>query len=311
MYRLFNGAFACDFRLPGVNEMQQGTADLRIALDYGAIDESGYDWIHAWRVNTGELVLSCARQSPRSGSPHYLLRFPELADFVISENTVTCHRAPYCSDDTLCHLVLDQVIPRWWAHKGNLVLHASAVELPDGRVIAFLGESGWGKSTLAAALQARGGRLLGDDCISLKSRDGKVQLIPSYNSLRLNDDSIVMLSIDGQHRARASHYSGKRSFAQEARTDHKLFWLDTLYVMAEPGDTITLGVEALCGAELIATLTKRSFLLDIHDTRCAARQMFEAAAVLRAIPRVYSLDYPRDFQQLPALCAALSAQFTT
>src|SRR5260370_13570117 len=43
--------------------------------------------------------------------------------------------------------------------RGYLVLHGSAVER-SGLTIAFLGPAGWGKSTLAAALSSRRGRLV-------------------------------------------------------------------------------------------------------------------------------------------------------
>ena len=308
MYCLFDGAVACDFPLYGVPESQETEADLRIVLGRGCVSDAGYAWFHSWCENDGELVLSCARHNRDDEPPEYLLRFPDLAGFVVSGNTITCHPNPDCREDTLRHLVLDQVIPRVWAHNGHLVLHASAVQLPDGRVIAFIGESGWGKSTLAAGLQADGSRLLSDDSISLRAIDGRVQLTPSYTGLRLNEDSIATLGMAGRDWATVSHYSDKQRLAFGNSEDQVPLWLDTLYVMAEPGGALALSITALAGAQLIATLIKRSFLLDIQDTRCATQQMGEVAAVLRSTPQVCSLDYPRDYRQLPALCNALSGK---
>ena len=127
-----------------------------------------------------------------------LLRFPELADFIVEGNNISCHPRPGCREESLRHLLLDQVIPRVWAHTGHLVLHASAVKLPDGRVIAFLGESGWGKSTLVAALQGADCQLISDDCIHLASCEEGVRLTPSYVGLRLNEDSIKALGMSGR-----------------------------------------------------------------------------------------------------------------
>ena len=50
--------------------------------------------------------------------------------------------------------------------RGELGLHGSAVAF-HGRALAFVGASGHGKSTLAAALCARGGTLLADDAVAL------------------------------------------------------------------------------------------------------------------------------------------------
>ena len=311
MYRLFDGVVACDFPLPGVPEVHRGEADINVSLGRDAASDAGYDWLHAWREKDGELVLSCARRCDEGGTPSYLLRFPDLADFVIAGNTVTCHPRPDCREDSLRHLLLDQVIPRLWAYRGHLVLHASAVQLPDGRVIAFLGESGWGKSTLAAALQARGSRLVSDDSISLRATGDGVQLIPSYTGLRLNDDSIETLGLAGQGWTSVSHYSDKRRFEPTADAHSLPLWLHTLFVMDEPDPAAaTLSMAPLAGAGLATILIRRSFLLDTRDKLCAVRQLQEASAAMRAIPRVCSLAYPRDYRQLPAVCAALMAEGT-
>src|SRR5436190_17257795 len=51
--------------------------------------------------------------------------------------------------------------------RGLLVLHGSAVTL-NGRAVVFCGASGWGKSTLAAALHRRGHPLLADDFAAIR-----------------------------------------------------------------------------------------------------------------------------------------------
>lgn len=50
--------------------------------------------------------------------------------------------------------------------RGELGLHGSAVAF-DGRALAFVGGSGFGKSTIAAALCANGATLLADDAVAL------------------------------------------------------------------------------------------------------------------------------------------------
>lgn len=270
MYRLFDGVVACEFPLPGILEIGGLEPDLCVVLGEGAVNDAGYDELHTWRETDGELELSCARSAKEGESQGYLLRFSDLADFVVTDKLITCHPHPDCREDSLRHLVLDQIIPRVWARDGRLVLHASAVQLPDRRVIACIGESGWGKSTLAAALQARGCWLLSDDSISLTVSDAGVQLIPSYTGLRLNEDSITSLGMSCHGWTAVCHYSDKQRLASTKEENSEPWWLDTLYVIAEPGDTASVLIEPLAGAEPIVTLIKRSFLLDIRDAQCAA-----------------------------------------
>ena len=308
MYRLFNASISSDIPLPGIPLSSEGKANLHIVRGNGAVDEAGFDWFHVWRERgtDGGIILSCARQLNAGKASKHLLRFASLADFLISDTTVICYPAPDCREDTLNHLLLDQVIPRLWAHLGHLVLHASAVQFANGCVAAFLGDSGWGKSTLVAAVQAQGGRLISDDSISLKVCNGEVHLVPSYVGLRLNPDSIETLNLLERNWKEVSHYSDKkRLVAGEACSP---ILLNTLYIMKKPGSASVPSTNRLAGADLITTLLKNSFLLDVNDRACAARQIREVGEVLSAIPNVNGLDYPRDYHRLTVVCDFLSAK---
>lgn len=306
MYRLFEAGVACDFPLPGLPRVSRGEPDILVSMGDNFSADKDYDWFHSWHEKDGGLVLSCARLDGPENDDIHLLRFPDLADFAIAGNIVTCHPRPGCREDSLRHLLLDQVIPRLWAHMGHLVLHASAVQLPDRRVIAFLGESGWGKSTLAAALQSRGCQLLSDDSISLASENGHALLTPSYTGLRLNDDSIAVLGLEGDQWSSVSHYSEKRRFepAPEEGAGAALP-LHTLYVLSEPEPLADISMGALTGAELVTTFIKRSFLLDVRDTTSAKTQLQQATELVPAIPRVLTLAYPRDYRLLDSVCTHL------
>src|SRR4029079_11072076 len=123
-------------------------------------------------------------------SDEYVVRFPDLADFVISldRQTVRCTPAPGIPDDLIAVLYSNQVVPLVMGCNGDLVLHGSAVVI-DGRAIAFLGPSRRGKSTLAAGFAKAGYPFLTDDGLIL-DRDGEDYLVrPRAPSLRLCSDS--------------------------------------------------------------------------------------------------------------------------
>jgi hypothetical protein len=77
---------------------------------------------------------------------------------------------------------------------GELGLHGAAVEL-GGRAVVLVGGSGYGKSTLAAALCARGGRLLADDAVALATADGSVLVEPTEIDHWLDGDARHALGI--------------------------------------------------------------------------------------------------------------------
>ncbi len=75
----------------------------------------------------------------------------------------------------------------------HVILHASAVAMDAGAVV-FIGDSGAGKSTTAALLQAHGYRLLSDDVTVLDIRHPQqVKVTPSFPQLRLWPESLESL----------------------------------------------------------------------------------------------------------------------
>jgi hypothetical protein len=81
--------------------------------------------------------------------------------------------------------------------RGEIALHASAVVI-DGHAISFLGASGAGKSTMAAALCARpGAQLAADDIVYVSHVDNVPRVVPTERANRL------ALSSDAPRRKRA------------------------------------------------------------------------------------------------------------
>jgi len=66
------------------------------------------DWFMNWTLPGGEPWLSCAKTNTG-----YLLRFNQLADFEIDKTggEIICRPRPGIPEDTIQHLLLDQVIP--------------------------------------------------------------------------------------------------------------------------------------------------------------------------------------------------------
>ena len=72
--------------------------------------------------------------------------------------------------------------------RGLLVLHASSVAI-NNQAVAFMGHSGWGKSTLAKSFHAQGNNILTDDVMAVKS-DGNSQLVlPAFPQVKMLPDT--------------------------------------------------------------------------------------------------------------------------
>ncbi|WP_199431062.1 hypothetical protein [Qaidamihabitans albus] len=100
------------------------------------------------------------------------LRYPGLCDFTGDRDlsAVTAHPHPAADRELLPVLVAGTLLAAHLMLRHHLVLHASAVEL-DGHAVAFVGASGMGKSTLAAALCGTGCALVADDVLRVDRVD--------------------------------------------------------------------------------------------------------------------------------------------
>ena len=150
----------------------------------------------------------------------YLLRFPDLAEFEISADggQIRGFAVPGVPDATVEHLYLTQVLPLALSRTGKLVIHAGAVDI-DGNAVAFIGDTGRGKSTLAAAFAVAGHRFLSDDSLVVEIAGTEFRAMPSNPSIRLWQDSQQHLLDERAAKAPPVNYTSKARFlAGEALT---------------------------------------------------------------------------------------------
>ena len=131
-----------------------------------------------------------------------------------------------------CSIALDPLIPvepdvlRGWLtgvfmsvllrQRGYLVLHASAVA-KEGEAIAFMGQSGWGKSTLAEYFCQHGYELLTDDVLVLDVREDctDVAVLPGHRYIRLREHAGREFVESFESLPRVNPYTSKRIRAVE------------------------------------------------------------------------------------------------
>ena len=256
---------------------------------------------HEWTFPDGTLWTQFFRTETG-----YLLRFPDLADFQVSQDgrSVICSPAPDVADATARHLYLNQVLPLMLGKQGKLVFHGSAVEIADAAV-AFVGASGRGKSTLAASFASSGFRFLTDDGFAVEVCDRGYQVLPSHPSIRLWEDSEEALIPPGTQTAPALEYTSKTrflagvdiAFCAQPRPLRRVYFL---------GDGSASGItfERMHAAQALVEWVKNSFLLDVEEKPLLASH-FDEVAKLANQPIHYRLDYPRRFEDLARVREAI------
>jgi hypothetical protein len=236
----------------------------------------------------------------------YLLRFPSLADFAISADgaDVECFPVPEVSESTSKHLYLNQVLPLVLSKQGKLVFHASAVDVAHG-AIAFVAESGRGKSTLAASFATAGFGFLTDDGLVVDTTAQSFRALPGHPSLRLWDDSRQALISADATSAPAVDYTSKAriladgdlAFCDRPRPLRRAYFLGD-------GSASRVTFQPIGAAAALVEWVKHSFLLDVEETSRLASHFRQVSELVRQ-PIHYRLDYPRRFDQLPAVRQAI------
>jgi len=256
---------------------------------------------HEWKFPDGGLWMQFFRK-PLG----YLLRFPSVADFEISADgkEVVGFPAPDADDDAAEHLYLNQVLPLALSRQGHLVFHASAVDI-GGDAVAFLGESGRGKSTLAGSFSRNGFRVLTDDGLVLVPCEHGYRVMPSEPSIRLWPDSEralvgenLALAVRMQLSSKARFRAGDGFvFCDRPRPLRRIYFL---------GDRESGGIafERLTAAEALVQLVKNSFLLDVEEANTLALHFDQVSGLSREVV-CYRLAYLRQYGELSHVRTAI------
>lgn len=238
----------------------------------------------------------------------YRLTFPTIATFALSfggRDIAIMPLADGVSDDSLHHLLVDQIWPRIIAHEGRLVLHAAGVASRYGALL-IAGPSGRGKSTLSASLHRRGLALLGDDAIVVSTHDSEARARAVYPSMRLFPDSIERLFDQAPAQSRVAHYTAKRNVDLTAAATDSEAALPVSAVFFLEAEGPVVDVAPLSPSATCVRLIEHSFWLDPLDQARTIAKMHAASAIARST-RGFALTFPRDFTRLDEVHEAMFA----
>ena len=264
-------------------------------------DAGRYELCYEWRDIGGRLVCQVAQFRGC-----YQLTLPDQASFFITEQgAISCFAFQGTRADLLRHLLLSQALPRYLAHRGALMLHASAVTLASGHTVAFLGASGQGKSTLASYCHRQGGRIVDDDCIRVQQQAGAVSLSGGVPTIRLYPDSLTALGYPREDLSPVVDATGKRQVAlsgQVSATGAQARSLDALFILDPSGGSGAcdhVSIEPVAGQSAVWALVSSAFNLDPSNPQTRARTLQYAAQLVNSQVPVYNLRFPRELAGLP------------
>jgi hypothetical protein len=241
------------------------------------------------------------------------LRWSGLFEFLISpDGRRIVGRALEASNREIFHTyLLGQVLSFALLRRGIEPLHATAVVV-DGRAVAFLGDSGYGKSSLAAAFVRAGYPLLTDDLLVLHETDDSYTAHPGPPRLKLFPAVAQRLLGDSVRGTRMNPLTNKLIIPLPRRSAHLgPAPLHAVYVLNAPSrrsPTRRVTIRAMAQRRAFVALLANTFNNVVTEPE-RLRRHFRLATRLAADLRIKSLSYPRDLDRVSevreAVCADL------
>ena len=239
----------------------------------------------------------------RPGLQDAVLRWPGVGAFWIRAGVeVRVAPAPGAAPDEIALVAAGPVLALLLEQRGQLVLHGSCVEL-GGRAVTLLGESGAGKSTIAASLRHAGYPLVSDGMTVVDCSGAEPLALPGPAHLKLWPDAIRSLK---SHAVRTQPV---------ARREDKLWYQTSGAVASRPvplrqafvlrGGSEVTGERLTSAAGLVA-LIKNHFLVDFADAESRVFIM-ERCARLASRISVSTLTRGKALSDMPSVLARVLA----
>lgn len=180
--------------------------------------------------------------------------------------------------------------------RGLFVLHGSAVEV-DGGAVAFIGPSGWGKSSITAALNAKGHHIIGDDVVPVSVEKNTMNVFPGFPQLKLHPQVAETLGHDKSklHSLHPLLEKGGFRVTQQEFSQTSLP-LKRIYALAK--DT-TIGIEPIQPQEAVIHLVRNSIPTRWFQPNSTSH-FLQSSNIAKNIP-FYCLKRSNDLSSLPTL----------
>jgi len=240
------------------------------------------------------------------------LCWSKLFEFLISPDgrRITCHALNGVSQETFQTYLVSQVLSCALLKQGIESLHATVVVI-QGRAVAFLGDCGYGKSSLGAACLRAGHAVLTDDMLVTSVPDQQQPFVVAHpGPPRIKLFPKIARTLLGRHRSGTPMNPGTtKLIIPLSPREHcgQAVPLRALYILRPPNSRRALKhvtIRPLTQRQACLKLIANTFNTIMTEPARLAQQFTWAARLAGAVP-VKSLSYPRSLADIPAVLAAI------
>ncbi len=304
-YRLYGLRLKSGWRLPCPEEGGPDSAEIELlpgsaplmgeTFREGPRAADGTSWFHHVRLSDGSEWL----------------RWSGLFEFLVSADgrQIACHPLNGTAREAFHAYLLGQALSFALLKQGIEPLHATAVVI-QGMAVGFVGDCGYGKSSLAAAFLQAGHPLLTDDLLVVKEGGGGFLAYPGPPRIKLFPGMARRLL--GKRAAGVRMNTLTPKLVIRLAEHRKMCWghaapLRAIYVLTPPqarGGGDRIASRSLSPRRACIALLQSTFNPVVVEPARLARQLDFAARLARQVP-VRSLSFPRRLARLPAVREAI------
>lgn len=196
---------------------------------------------------------------------------------------------PEAQTDRLRLFLLGAALSVLLHQRDYLILHGSAVNI-NGRAVVFIGNKGWGKSTMAATFHKRGYNILSDDVTALDiPTQGKPVVMASFPQLKLWPDAVTALGDNPASLPQVVSHFEKRDQRLTSGFNQTSVPLEQIFVL---GFSDTLEIKPLTTQEIIQDLLCNLYLVRFGSELLRQKQSSHLLRLTDLAKRV-SISYLR------------------
>ena len=284
MYLLGGMTLLSEIPLPELPCLQPNQATPHpVTLQLGSVDD--------FLSNSVEIDADCF-----ANATEYFVRIAGIGRYLVKHGReVTIDIAPDALALNVRAYVLGTIFTILCQQRGLVPLHASAVS-SNGGVVAFLGRSGQGKSSLVAHLAQRGFAVMADDiCLIDFSGSGEAMVVPAAPWLKLWRNSLANLGKEPAGLERVFSEDDKYRLPVEGVMEKKPLRA-LMFLEDAPGAIVK--IEAMSAVEavpLLMNLIHQAYVLEATGQRAAS---FLRCGQIAGAAKAYRLSRPWGMEYL-------------
>lgn len=230
----------------------------------------------------------------------------EVGTFLVRGGREVCIIPKRGLDQSRIRLSLVGVVMAFLLYqRGILVLHAASNSMGGGAV-AFLGESGFGKSTAAAALYKRGYNLFTDDVLPVDTASDIAIVASGFPQFKLHPEAAAALDYDPQSLHELHSSQEKLGCRVDNGFDGGRLPLCCIYVL-ERGER--LKIERLQLSQGVMELVRHSYPTRVQHCGGAAH-LQQCVKVANQVP-IYRLVRPKELSLVPEIALRVEQHVLT